>query len=61
MWGMRLAAEGQYEIFNGSYSELVPTSSLHEFLSRFLQGDVLDSGGLDDWHDEIRAKSNNIN
>ena len=27
MWGMRLAAEGQYEIFNGSYPELAPTSS----------------------------------
>jgi hypothetical protein len=61
MWGMRLAGDGRYEIFNDAYPGLILTSSLHEYLSRFLQGNVLDAGGLDDWLDEIRAKLNNIN
>jgi hypothetical protein len=49
MWGLRLSSAGQYEIFNGSHPEIVLTSSLTEFLTRFLQGNVFDEGGLYDW------------
>jgi hypothetical protein len=56
MWGLRLTKEGRYEIFNGSYPELTLTSSLNEFLGRFLQGNVFEAGGLYDWYDEIRNR-----
>src|ERR1043165_3966582 len=36
MWGLRLTTRGKYEIFNGSFPGLAMTSSLEEFLSRFL-------------------------
>jgi hypothetical protein len=58
MWGMRLTGEGQYVIFNESEPELALTSSLHEFLARFLQGNVFDPGGLSPWLEEIRAQQN---
>jgi hypothetical protein len=57
-WGMQLTGDGQYVIFNGDYPELTLTSSLHEFLARFLQGNVFDPGGLSPWLEEIRAKQN---
>jgi hypothetical protein len=56
MWGLRLIKEGRYEIFNGSYPELTLTSSLNEFLGRFLQGNIFETGGLYDWHDKIRNR-----
>ncbi|HKO80393.1 MAG TPA: SMI1/KNR4 family protein [Chitinophagaceae bacterium] len=64
MWGLRMVAKDQYEIFNGSHPSLVLTSSLNEFLERFLLGNVFDHGGLYEWRDEIeievgRSKLNN--
>ncbi len=53
MWGLRFNALGQYEIFNGSYPDHILTTSLYEFLNRFLQGNVFDSGGLYDWNNDI--------
>ena len=48
MWGLR-HVDGQYEIFNGSFPTKAITSSLTEFLGRFLQGNVFEKGGLYDW------------
>ncbi len=56
MWGLRLTSTGQYEIFNGSYPSKTMTSSLAEFLQRFLKGNVFDKGGLYEWHDELGIK-----
>ena len=53
MWGFRLASNGQYEIYNGSYPVLSLTSSLQEFLEHFLKGNVFDIGGLYEWRDEL--------
>lgn len=53
MWGLRCIADGKYEIFNGSYPDIVMTSSLKEFLNRFLKGNVFDTGGLYDWQNEL--------
>lgn len=50
MWGIRLTSSGQYEIFNGSYPNKPMTSSLIEFLKKFLKGNVFDNGGLYQWH-----------
>ena len=55
-WGLRIAENGRHEIFNGSYPERTLTSSLTEFLNRFLQGNVFEPGGLYDWHDELGIK-----
>lgn len=57
MWAMRIKEANSYEIFNLSYTDIILTSSLQEFLSRFLQGNVFDKGGLYDWHDEVKAKT----
>ena len=48
-----------YQIINRDHDgdELVLTNSLAEFIIRFLRGGVFDSGGLYDWHEEIRAKN----
>lgn len=56
VWGLRFMEDNKYEIFNGNPSELVMTSSLEEFLERFLEGNVWDKGGLYDWHDELGIK-----
>jgi len=56
MWGLRLSSLGQYEIFNGSYPEKAMTSSLTDFLQRFLKGNVFDNGGLYEWHEELGIK-----
>lgn len=53
-WGLRLNPDGRYEIFNGSYPTIVMTSSLEEFLNRFLTGNVFDTGGLYDWLEELK-------
>jgi hypothetical protein len=54
MWGLRLTADGVYEIFNGSYPAIAMTSSFEEFLGRFLKGNVFETGGLYDWHNELK-------
>lgn len=54
-WEMEIRPMGNYVISNNMLSEPL-TTSLHEFLSRFLQGNVFDPGGLYDWHDEIKKK-----
>lgn len=56
MWGLRITAEGNYEIFNGSYPEKAMTSSLEEFLLHYLQGDVFEQRGLYDWQEELGIK-----
>lgn len=56
MWGLRITSSGKYEIFNGSYPEKAMTSSLTEFLKRFLKGNVFDSDGLYQWQDELDIK-----
>lgn len=53
MWGLRQTAEGKFEIFNGSYPLTAMTSSLEEFLNRFLKGDVFEEGGLYRWQEEL--------
>jgi hypothetical protein len=56
MWGLRRTSTGQFEIFNGSYPDKNMTSSLTEFLQRFLIGNVFETGGLYEWHDELGIK-----
>lgn len=56
MWGLRLTSSGKYEIFNGSYPDKAMTSSLKEFLNRFLKGNVFETRGLYDWHEELGIK-----
>ena len=56
MWGLRRTTTGQFEIFNGSYPDKSMTSSLTEFLQRFLTGNVFETGGLYEWHDELGVK-----
>lgn len=56
MWGLRLAENGRFEIFNGGYPERMLTSSLTKFLKRYLTGNVFEPGGLHEWHDEIGIK-----
>lgn len=56
MWGLRLTSFGQYEIFNGSFPDKTMTTSLLEFLNRFLKGNVFDKGGLYDWQEELGIK-----
>jgi hypothetical protein len=56
MWGLRRTTTGQFEIFNGSYSDKTMTSSLTEFLRKFLTGNVFETGGLYEWHDELGIK-----
>lgn len=56
MWGLRRTPTGQFEIFNGSYPDKTMTYSLTEFLQRFLKGNVFETGGLYEWHDELGIK-----
>ena len=56
MWGLRRKTTGQFEIFNGSYPDKTMTSSLTEFLQIFLKGNVFETGGLYEWHDELGIK-----
>lgn len=53
MWGLRINTSGQYEIFNGTFPEKPLTSSLIEFLERFLKGDVFEPYGLYEWQKEL--------
>jgi hypothetical protein len=56
MWGLRRTETGQFEIFNGSYPNENMTSSLTEFLQRFLKGNVFEAGGLYAWQEELGIK-----
>jgi SMI1 / KNR4 family (SUKH-1) len=56
MWGLRFMGHGKYEIFNGSYPDITMTSSLEEFLNRFLKGNVFETDGLYDWHEKLQNK-----
>ena len=53
MWSLRSKDDGKYEIFNKGETEVVLTTSLQEFLERFLQGNVFEEGGLYDWHEKL--------
>jgi len=53
-WSLRKKDNGRYEIFNRGETEIVLTTSLLEFLERFLQGNVFDKGGLYDWQEELK-------
>ena len=55
-WGLRLTSSDKYEIFNGSFPEIAMTSSLLEFLNRFLKGNIFGEGGLYEWHKELGIK-----
>lgn len=59
MWGLRYTTTGQFEIFNDSYPDKILTSSLNEFLQRFLTGNIFDAGGLYEWHNEPRINNSN--
>lgn len=52
-WGLRLTVDEKYEIFNGSYPRIAMTSSLEEFLNRFLWGNVFEEGGLYHLQEEL--------
>lgn len=53
MWGLRRTSEGEFEIFNDIHPDKVMTSSVNEFLQRFLTGNVFDNGGLYEWQKEL--------
>ncbi|WP_343532188.1 SMI1/KNR4 family protein [Pedobacter sp.] len=53
MWGVRIESNGEYEIFIDEHKDKPLTSSLSEFLQRFLKGNVFDKGGLYDWQNEL--------
>ena len=55
-WELQITQDGQYQIYNGHYPETIMTSSLIEFLERFLQGNVFGDGGLYDWMKELGIK-----
>lgn len=56
MWSFRRCLDGAYQVFNKAETEVVLTSSLLEFLQRFLTGGVFDKGGLHDWREELSGK-----
>jgi hypothetical protein len=53
IWGLRFLGDCRYEIFNVIHPKIALTSSLTEFLQRFLKGNVFDAGGLYQWHQEL--------
>ncbi len=56
MWGVRVTAPNKYEIFAADVNATVLSSSLHEFLGRFLKGNVFEKDGLYDWLKEFGVK-----
>jgi len=54
-WKMKKKENDDYEIADGSLDEVLG-SSLHEFLEKFLQGNVFDKDGLYDWQNVVRKK-----
>ncbi|WP_394677448.1 SMI1/KNR4 family protein [uncultured Sphingobacterium sp.] len=57
IWGLRYLGDCRYEIFNAIHPTIALTSSLTEFLQRFLKGNVFDPGGLYQWHQELGIPS----
>jgi len=57
IWGLRYLGDCRYEIFNAMHPTIALTSSLTEFLQRFLKGNVFDPGGLYQWHLELGITS----
>ncbi len=55
-WSLRIKQDGQYKIFNEGETEIILSSSLHEFLERYLKGNVFAKGGLYEWHEELKPK-----
>lgn len=55
MWGVKKINDSGYEIFNDG-QKVTLTTSLQEFLERYLIGNVFDEGGLFDWEEEIKAR-----
>jgi hypothetical protein len=55
-WGLRFTSVNKYEIFNGTFPDIAMTSSLLEFLNRFLKGNIFGGGGLYKWHNELGIK-----
>lgn len=53
IWGLRYLGNCRYEIFNATHPTIALTSSLTEFLQRFLKGNIFDPGGLYQWHQEL--------
>lgn len=53
MWGLWYLGDSRYEIFNATDPTIGITSSLTEFLQRFLDGNVFDPEGLYKWRQEL--------
>ena len=54
-WSLRKVADSKYEIFYEDLdSEIILGTSIQEFLTRFLVGNVFEEGGLYDWYEEKR-------
>ena len=56
MWGVRILNSTSYEIFNGSYTKPILTTSLREFLEHFEKGNVFEKGGLYEWQEQLGIK-----
>jgi len=60
MWELEVnpGDPNDYAIFNvdGEKGKIILTKSLAEFIARFLEGGVFETGGLYAWRDEIKAK-----
>lgn len=58
VWSLRKKASGDFEIINSGEVTITLTSSLYTFLERFLKGNVFETDGLYNWHDELKALGN---
>jgi hypothetical protein len=58
MWMLRMETDGTYAILKHGMDEPILTHSLHDFLERFLRGNVFDPGGLYDWSEECKQNTN---
>ncbi len=56
MWALRINSIDKYEIFNDRNFKIIMTSSLIEFLEKFLKGNVFDEGGLYHWMESMGIK-----
>lgn len=52
MWSLHKQNNGRFEIINKGETDLILTTSLLEFLQRFLKGGIFEKGGLYQWHSE---------
>ena len=55
-WMLRKKAGDSWEIINAGETEIMLTSSLCDFLEKFLAGGVFEPGGLYDWHDQVKTE-----